>query len=199
VTDAASQWRLGAHNQGIVGTVGEFRRVKDIPLLIRGYAGMAPGQRRRLLLAGHFTDAHEQAWSRQLIEELGIAGETWQSGHCAPARVRRLLRCMRVYCQSSADEGLPNALLEAAALGVPLVATAVGGMAEVIADGETGLLVPHGDACALTGALGAVLSDEALARRLCAGARRLATQLSSARECAAWLALYQRLLAGSPA
>lgn len=198
VKDAACQWRLGARNQGMVGTVGEFRRVKDIPLLIRGYAGVAPGQRRGLLLIGHFTDVQEQAWSRQLIEELGIAGETRQRGPLAPARVRRLLRCMRVYCQSSADEGLPNALLEAAALGVPLVATAVGGMAEVITDGETGLLVPHGDTSALTGALAAVLGDEALALRLSAGARRLATQLSSERERAAWLALYRRLLAGGP-
>ncbi len=193
-----ARWRAGTHNRGIVGCVGEFRRVKDIPLLIRGYAGVAPDWRRGLVLGGPFEDRQEEDWCRRLIAEFGIGAEIRHTGRCERPLVQPLMQSLGVYCQSSAYEGLPNALLEAAALGVPLVATAVGGMAEVIDHGVTGLLVPHGDAPALSAALSAVLRDEALAQSLSAGARRLAEHLSSEREQDAWVALYRRLLAGGP-
>jgi glycosyltransferase involved in cell wall biosynthesis len=187
-------WSPGAGNRGVVGTVGELRKVKDIPLLIRAYATLPVGLRRGLLLAGFFSDDDEEAWSTTLIEELGIARETTLTGRFPNAEVSLHLGRMHVYVQSSASEGLPNALLEAALRGVPIVATAVGGMKEVLVDGRSALLVPHGDRDALGRAIGRVLGDDVLARRLSAGGRELATLLSPERERDDWLALYRRLL-----
>ena len=87
------------------------------------------------------------------------------------AQAHEHLARMRVYVQSSGAEGLPNALLEAANLGVPLVATAVGGMREVLANGRSALVVPHGEPAAMARAIARVLEDDELARRLSAGAR----------------------------
>ncbi|MDP1569404.1 MAG: glycosyltransferase family 4 protein [Vicinamibacterales bacterium] len=191
-------WQLTAGNRGIVGTVGEFRKVKDIPLLVRAYAGVPASARRGLRLAGFFSDEEEAWWSRTLVTEFALDAETTVTGVFLHAEVDAHLRGMHVYVQSSAYEGLPNALLEAASLGVPLVATAVGGMREVIEDGVSGLLVPHGDPAAMTRALCRVITDDGLAARLSAGGRALAEALSPARERDAWLALYARLLEVRP-
>jgi glycosyltransferase involved in cell wall biosynthesis len=197
VPEAASPWRLTAENRGVVGLVGKLRKVKDVPLLVRGYAAVPPAMRRRLLLAGAFDDREEEAWTATLISEFGLTGEVALTGDFVQPRVFDHLRAMHVYVQSSAAEGLPNALLEAASLGVPLVATAVGGMREVITDGESGLLVPHGDPGALGAAITRVLASDALAAHLSEGARRLAASLSPEREQREWLALYRGLLDGS--
>lgn len=66
-------------------------------------------------------------------------------------------------------------------------------MKEILTDGVTGLLVPHGDVAAMSAAITRVLSDDTLAARLSAGAMRLAGELSEARERDAWTALYARL------
>ncbi len=192
-------WHLDDANRGVVGTVGEFRKVKDIPLLIRAYAATPQRLRRGLLLAGFFDDAEEAAWSTTLVDELGIAAQTIVTGPFSHAEVGTYLGRMHAYVQASAHEGLPNALLEAAAHGVPLVATSVGGMKEVLVDGESALLAPHGDRDALARAIRRVLEDEVLARRLSSGARALANTLSLERERDAWLALYRRLIDGSRA
>jgi glycosyltransferase involved in cell wall biosynthesis len=72
---------------------------------------------------------------------------------------------------SSAWENLPHAAVEALAVGTPVVATAVGGVPEVVHDGENGLLVPPADVPALADALRRVLQDDALRDRLAAGAQ----------------------------
>jgi glycosyltransferase involved in cell wall biosynthesis len=70
-------------------------------------------------------------------------------------------------------EGLPVAILEAMALGRPVVATAAGGVPGIVKDGETGLLVEPGDAEALAGGMRRLLSDRALAARLAGAALEL--------------------------
>jgi glycosyltransferase involved in cell wall biosynthesis len=72
---------------------------------------------------------------------------------------------------SSAWENLPHAAVEALAVGTPVVSTSVGGVPEVVHDGENGLLVPAGDVVALGDALRKVATDEALRARLAAGAK----------------------------
>lgn len=189
------RWRLSATNRGVVGTVGAFRAVKDIPLLVRGYAGLPKSVRKGLLLAGYFEsdDAQEESWSRTLIEEFGIGDEVTLTGRFSSLEVGTQLRAMHVYAQTSAYEGLPNALLEAAAHGVPLVATAVGGVEEILTHGGNGLLVPHGEPAALTAALDRVLTSDSLAHQLSHGARRLASELSQDHERDQWLTLYRSL------
>src|SRR5262249_41693432 len=71
-----------------------------------------------------------------------------------------------VFVQPSRSEGLPLAILEAMATGVPIVATRVGGVAEAVIDGETGLLVPPGEPAALARALGMILDSADRGARL---------------------------------
>lgn len=84
--------------------------------------------------------------------------------------VAELMAGFDCYMLSSVVEGMPNALLEAMALGRPVVATSAGGSAEVVVDGESGLLVPPGDPRALADAVLRILRDPALAARLGAAA-----------------------------
>jgi glycosyltransferase involved in cell wall biosynthesis len=196
--EIARPWRLTEENRGVVGLVGQFRKVKDIPLLVRSYNALPRTLRRELVLAGFFSEADEEAWTQTLIEEFGIEGEVTLTGAFPPEQVFDHLRRMHVYVQCSAFEGLPNALIEAGGLGVPLVATAVGGMAEVLRDGETALLVPHGDPAALAAAIERILSDDGLAASLSEGARTLADDLSPKRERDAWATLYDQLLVREP-
>ncbi len=191
-------WSLSDTRRGIVGTIGEFRAVKDVPLLIRAYATVPRERRRALYLGGFFSDADEESWSRTLIGELGLSDETIVTGQFEPSAIGRHLAAMHVYVQPSASEGGANAVLEAAARGVPIVATAVGGMREVLVDGESALLVPHGERDQMGAAIARVLTDHQLAERLSAGGLALAARMSRQRERDQWLALYERLLHGAP-
>ena len=74
------------------------------------------------------------------------------------------------YVLSSVIEGMPNALLEAMALGRPVVTTSAGGSSEVAIDGKSGMVVPPRDADALANAIERVLTDQLLAERISRGA-----------------------------
>ena len=106
---------------------------------------------------------------RKLAESLGLAGEVHFLGQRRD--VPDLLNAMDIFVLPSYSEGLSLALLEAMAAGLPVIATAVGGLPEVVTDGDNGLLIPPRDAAALAGALERLLADPALAQRLGANAR----------------------------
>jgi glycosyltransferase involved in cell wall biosynthesis len=94
----------------------------------------------------------------------------------------------------SFTEGLPNVALEAGAAGIPVVATAVGGTPEVVADGVTGFLVPPGDPAALAAKLGELLRDPRLRRTMGeAGRRRMRERFTFAAQAAAYLKLFATL------
>lgn len=71
-----------------------------------------------------------------------------------------------IYVQPSFQEGLPNSVLEAMAMGLPIVATRVSGNEDVVVDGENGLLVPPGDPKSLAAAIQKLVDDPALATRM---------------------------------
>jgi glycosyltransferase involved in cell wall biosynthesis len=75
---------------------------------------------------------------------------------------------------SSLSEGSPNAILEAIGAGVPVVATAVGGIPEIVTDGDSALLVPAGDAPRMAEALHSILTSPDLSQRLAARGREIA-------------------------
>lgn len=83
-----------------------------------------------------------------------------------------LRRAWLLALSSAVDEGMPNAVLEAMACGLPVVATGVGGVPELVIDGKTGLIVPPRDPVALSDALIALLQDEARRRAMGAAGRR---------------------------
>jgi glycosyltransferase involved in cell wall biosynthesis len=90
---------------------------------------------------------------------------------------------------------MPNVALEAMAAGLPVAATRVGGVPEVVLDGETGLLVPPADAPTLAGALARLAQEPELRRRLgAAGKARACEQFSIQNVCIKTRALYSELL-----
>jgi glycosyltransferase involved in cell wall biosynthesis len=104
-----------------------------------------------------------------------------------------------VLVHPASREGLGLALLEAASAGVPVVACAVGGVPDVVVDGETGALVARDDAAAFGQALHALLASPAERRRLGAGARRhVERKFDTARLVAAHHSLYARVLSKRP-
>jgi glycosyltransferase involved in cell wall biosynthesis len=142
----------------VVGSVGRFAVEKDYPLLVRAVAPLL-GARGRLVLVG---DGGEAAAIRAEIETRGVASSVSLPGvrHDVP----RLLAAMDVFVLSSRMEGLPLCALEAMAAGLPVVATAVGGLPGLIEEGVTGFLVPAGNDQALGRALAALHGDPVLAR-----------------------------------
>ena len=97
-------------------------------------------------------------------------------------------------------EGFPRTLVEASAMGVPVVSTRIRGCREAVADGETGVLVPLGDAAALHRAVTALLADpDRRARMRTTAIRRARIEFDEQRVCERVLALYRRVLAPEPA
>ena len=115
---------------------------------------------------------------RRLVAELGIGRMVDLAGPLPLERLLELYPRASVFaapCVVGGDgdrDGLPMVLIEAMALGVPVVATPVTGIPELVEDGVTGLLVPEHDPAALAAAIKRLLADEALAQRLAAAARR---------------------------
>lgn len=115
----------------------------------------------RFIIAGRGPEEERLAAA---VERLGLGGKVLLVGHREDAAA--LLKGLDVYVQSSWGEGMGSVLIEAAACGVPRAATTAGGIPEVVADGETGLLVPPRDPEALAGAIVRLIDDRALAARL---------------------------------
>jgi glycosyltransferase involved in cell wall biosynthesis len=107
-------------------------------------------------------------------ERLGIADAVKFTGWIGPAGKRALFEAAAVFALPSYSEGLPISLLEAMAAGVPVVATSVGGIPEVVVDGLTGCLVAPGDRASLTRALRRLLTERELGERLGAAGRETA-------------------------
>jgi glycosyltransferase involved in cell wall biosynthesis len=169
----------------LVGWVGRLSREKGADVLLDALARLAP-PRPRVALVG---DGPERAALASRAEALGIAERLAWLGLVPDAG--RLASAYDVFVLSSRTEGTPIALLEAMAAHLPIVATAVGGVPDVVSEGEA-WLVPSEDPAALAAALEVALSDRALARaRGDAARQRLQRDFSPD----AWLARYEALYA----
>jgi len=149
----------------------------------------------RLLLAGR--DEGIGAALHAQAEALGIASHLRWLGESRD--VAGLLRASDIALLCSAQEGFPNALLEAMAAGLPTIATAVGGVPEIVEDQITGRLVPPGDPRALAEAIVALAEDPAARQRMGAAGRARARARFSLEACVArYERLYRALLSGDP-
>jgi glycosyltransferase involved in cell wall biosynthesis len=129
------------------------------------------------------------------VERRGLAGRLRYLGFVSGAR--GLLPQADVFCLSSKTEGLGTSVLDAMAAGVPVAATAGGGIPEMIEDQVTGLLLPVGDGAALAAAVDRLLDDRALARRLADAARVRVREFASQRTIERTESLYRELTAGA--
>src|SRR5262249_23711735 len=147
------RWELTDSNRGNVGTVCTFRPKKNISLLVQSYSKVSPELRRKLLLVGTFTDSDTEKRVLGTISECRIDSEVEITGYVDNAEVPHYLNSMHVFVLSSIHEGFPNAILEAAAAGIPIVSTAVDGIKDVFSDSENALLVPSENPTALAYAI----------------------------------------------
>ena len=152
----------------LVAGVGRLDAQKDFPTFLRAAAMIAAEfPDVDFLVVG---DGEERAALEALARRLGLGARVGFSGlrHDVP----RLLAAADVLALTSIYEGFPNVVLEAMATGAVAVATDVGGCRELVTSGETGLLVPPRAPAAVAAAVGRVLRDSTLARRLATTARQ---------------------------
>jgi glycosyltransferase involved in cell wall biosynthesis len=138
--------------------VGRIEKVKGLPVLLEAWRLSGLGNRARLTIAGGGTQLDTL---KRLAAESGIDGSIAFPGSITD--VPALLATANVYVQPSLQEGLPNSVLEAMAMGLPIVATRISGNEDVVADGVNGRLVPSGDAPQLARALQELVDDPRLA------------------------------------
>jgi glycosyltransferase involved in cell wall biosynthesis len=156
----------------VVGTIANFRAQKDYPNLLatarvlvdRGWPG-------RIVAVGQ---GPLEAEMRALHDRLGLGDRVLLLGQRDDA-VRVLAAC-DVFTMASDNEGLPVALMEALALGLPVAATAVGGIPEAVTDGVEGILVAPKDPEALADAIAAITSDPDRRAAMAEAARRAGTR-----------------------
>jgi glycosyltransferase involved in cell wall biosynthesis len=174
----------------VVGEIARLAEVKGQRTLLRACASLDAS----VVLAG--ADLEQGGAYRAELEreaaQLGMAHRVHFLGYRDDAAA--LLRAFDVLALPSTTEGLPLVLLEAMDAGIPVVATPVGGVPELVTNGETGLLVPPEDPDALAAALGRLLAEPDTARRLAAAAKaRVDADFSEHAMCDRVLALYEDL------
>jgi glycosyltransferase involved in cell wall biosynthesis len=147
----------------LVGLVGRLTPIKDVPTVLHAIHRIPDVH---LAVLG---DGEERATLENLVESLGISDRVHFLGWWLD--VATAFVDLDVVVLSSRNEGTPVALIEAAAAGRPVVATRVGGVASVVADGETGYLVPPSDPVAFAEKLEDLLRDAPLRSRMGHNAR----------------------------
>jgi sugar transferase (PEP-CTERM/EpsH1 system associated) len=147
----------------LVGTVGRMQTVKAQPLLARAFVQALrdePGlrERLRLVLVG---DGPLRAACLAVLREGGAEHLAWLPGERAD--VPQIMSGLDAFVLPSLAEGISNTILEAMASGLPVIATAVGGNADLVAPGKTGEIVPAADVEALAAAIARMAGDPARA------------------------------------
>lgn len=150
-----------------LGLIDAFARVERGRLLMAGDGSLLEAARTRAAGRVHF---------------LGVRND-----------MPELLSAADVFALASDWEGNPLSVMEAMAAGLPVAATAVGGVPELVVDGETGLLVPPGDAAALGAALSKLVSDASLRARMAQAARSRAQRFDARVMAAAYAELFERV------
>jgi glycosyltransferase involved in cell wall biosynthesis len=173
--------------------VGRLTRVKGLEIAIEAMAGLKAGHPWHLDLVG---EGELRGELEALASRLGVADRV--TFHGFRRDVEALMAGADLLLMPSRHEGLPYTLLEAMSLGLPVLATAVGGLAEVLRDEDTSLLIPAGDVRALSAALGRLGEDADLRARLgqaAAREQRLRYTLTSMGE--GYLAAYELAMRGA--
>jgi glycosyltransferase involved in cell wall biosynthesis len=189
-TPSEARRALGFADRVTIGAAGRLSKEKGFDLLIDAVHGLiAAGREVQLLIAGEGDEADRL---RARIEDGPYSDRIRLLGYRAD--LTALYECFDLYVLSSHREGLPNVLLEAMAMHVPVVATRINGVPRLIGHGVNGWLVEPGSAAALGDGISRMLGDVQYAERLAAEARRtVETRFSFARRMDRLAAIYDRM------
>jgi glycosyltransferase involved in cell wall biosynthesis len=166
--------------------VGRLEKQKGVDVLLDGFARLDPAAQLWIVGDGSLRgELEEKARTLGVLDRVRFEG--------AVADASPFYWGADAFSIASRWEGLPLALLEAQAAGLPVVAAAAGGVAEAIREGTTGCLVPREDPKALAHAMQQVMNDSGLARRLgYEAARQAREEWSWERMVSAYEVLYER-------
>lgn len=179
----------------VVGTVGRMQDVKAQPLLARAFVRAIELQPRvrevlRLVMVG---EGPLRAEAQTVLDAAGVAHLAWLPG--GRADVPDVMRGLDCFVLPSLAEGISNTILEAMASGLPVLATDVGGNAELVVQGETGEIVPAADVEAMAHGLLRMMEDAARAAGMGRAGRVLVERrFSLPAMVTAYQGLYDRLL-----
>lgn len=172
-----------------LGRIGERKGTFD---LIKAFARLSEGEKTKsqLIMAGD----GEVEVARDLVESLDIAEQTSFPGWIDTEERDRLLDQGNVFVLPSYNEGLPLSMLEAMAWGLPVIVTPVGGIAEIINDGENGLLVEPSNVEQLSNAMKSLITNEDLRVSLGVKARKSVAPLDIKNYWLSFLNIYRSAL-----
>jgi glycosyltransferase involved in cell wall biosynthesis len=137
VSREEARQKLGIHEDTFaVGTISELHLIKGLDILLRAWYDFTKSNPGLLVIIG---EGEERVNLKKLAQKLGIEKTVYFAGFIDNARA--LLSAFDVFVLASRSEALPYAPLEAGAASLPVIATAVGGVPEIIIDGETGVLI----------------------------------------------------------
>ena len=175
----------------LIGAVGNLRPEKNQRLLLRAFALLPPESGVHLVICG---DGQCRGELEQCAAELGIAERVHFLGYRLDAH--EILPLFDVFCLPSAFEGLPMSILEAWSARVPVVATEVVGIRELVRHGEDGMLVPFDDVPRMAESLMTVLNNRTVADRLRTDGARTVTSYDFRAMAGAYESLYARVASG---
>ncbi len=152
----------------VIGTIANFRRVKNHLCLLRAFTlpGMArPGTRLVFVGRGYAGDGeNSEKEARDYVHTHGLEDRVLFAGYRED--IADILKSLDLFCLPSVSEGLPVSVLEAMAAGIPIVGSDVRGIREVVRHGHTGLLFPSNDEASLARAIESLRADVRARRRL---------------------------------
>jgi glycosyltransferase involved in cell wall biosynthesis len=187
-------WNIDTMTSGKIGTLGKFQKNKEIETLLESYYKIDVQLRNNVTLIGDFPNSQLKIEYLNKIEFLKLQNEVILTGFLDKKNVIENLRDLNVFVCTSSSEGFPNALLEAASIGVPIVVTAFGGIEDYCENGKNALIVPIGDTESIVQAITSILRNKELAQHLSNGAIDFAKSLSPDSEKNQWVHLYQEQL-----
>ncbi len=191
------RFRPAPHPAGtppLVLAVGRLVETKGFHVLVAACARLRQeGRDCRCLIVG---EGPEEECLRRLVADLGLDDRVELPGRLQPEALLPIFRSADLLAMPSCirqhdQDGIPTVLIEALAMEIPVVATRVSGIPELVRDGATGLLVDPDDPAALAAALARLLADPGLGRRLAAAGRKLVVaEFNSQRSAARLLELF---------
>jgi sugar transferase (PEP-CTERM/EpsH1 system associated) len=185
--DPAQHW--------LVGTVGRMQTVKDQTMLAQAFVQalvLAPRLKAnlRLVMVG---EGPLRAQAQAVLDQAGVGGLAWLPGERGD--VADIMRGLHAFALPSLGEGISNTILEAMASALPVVATAVGGNADLVVHGQTGFITPPADSTAMAQQLVALAGNPWQAQRMGqAGRQRVLANFSMQAMVSAYQRVYDQQL-----
>ena len=171
LADALGLNKQNEERKLVIGFVGELRGKKGLRSLLIAYAQINKILSASLLIIGEVRAGEDKKTFDEFVQA-NPAAKIVVTGYISPTDLPAYYSLIDVFVQPSRHDGMPNALLEAMACEKAVIATPVGGILDVVKDGENGIFVQVDDAEALAKAIHEVLSDAALRSRLGKAARQ---------------------------